>query len=99
MTHQQPDYPLDYAKTASQSTTDRARDMADTAAEKLKDAGASAHQMAQNLASQAREYGEYVQDAASKVRPMVEKSLEERPMTTLLGAAALGFVLGALWKK
>ena len=29
----------------------------------------------------------------------VEKSLKEQPMATLAGAAVIGFVLGALWKK
>jgi ElaB/YqjD/DUF883 family membrane-anchored ribosome-binding protein len=31
--------------------------------------------------------------------PSSRKSLKEQPMTTLAVAAAIGLVLGALWKK
>ena len=99
MTRQRSDYPLDYTKGPGRDTTDRLRDMADTATDKLKEAGASAQEMAENVTAQAREYGEKAQDAAKQVKPFVEKSLKEQPMATLAGAAVLGFVLGALWKK
>jgi ElaB/YqjD/DUF883 family membrane-anchored ribosome-binding protein len=55
--------------------------------------------LAGDVSRQAREYGEKAQDAARQVRPFVEKSLKDQPMTTLAAAAAIGFVLGALWKK
>jgi ElaB/YqjD/DUF883 family membrane-anchored ribosome-binding protein len=99
MTQQQSEYPLDYGKTAGQNTADRLRDMADTATEKLKDVGTSAQETAENITAQAREYGEKAQEAAAKVRPFIEKSLKEQPMTMLAGAAVIAFVLGALWKK
>ena len=51
------------------------------------------------MAEQAREYGEKAQAAVKEFKPFVEKSLKEQPMTTLAGAAVIGFVLGALWKK
>lgn len=99
MTQQKSAYPLDYGKTAGEDTADRLRDMADTATDKLKEAGASAQEMADNVATQARKYGEKAQEAAKQFKPFVEKSLKEQPMATLAGAAVIGFVLGALWKK
>ena len=55
--------------------------------------------MASRVADQARDYGDQAQEVAKQVRPFLEKSLREKPMATLAGAAALAFVLGALWKK
>ena len=49
--------------------------------------------------AQAREYGKKAQDAARQFKPLVKRSLEKQPMTTLAGAAVIGFVLGALWKR
>ena len=73
--------------------------MADKAGEKIKDVGADAQELAGNIAEQARQYGEKVQQAAQEFKPFVEKSMKEQPMGTLAAAAAIGFVLGALWKK
>jgi ElaB/YqjD/DUF883 family membrane-anchored ribosome-binding protein len=86
-------------KGARQETRDRLRELADAASDKLKEAGASTQEMAENVTAQAREYGEKAQEAAKQFKPFVEKSLKEQPMRTLAGAAAIGFLLGALWKK
>ena len=91
MTQQRSDYP----KHAGESTQDRVREMADVAGEKL----ANAQEMAGNIAEQARQYGEKAQQAAQEFKPYVEKSMKEQPMSTLAAAAAIGFVLGAIWKK
>jgi ElaB/YqjD/DUF883 family membrane-anchored ribosome-binding protein len=99
MTQQKADYPLDYAKGAAGGAEDRLRDMAHTATDKLKDAGENAQEIAGKVAEQAREYGEKAQAAAKEFKPFVERSLKDQPMTTLAGAAVIGFVLGALWKK
>jgi ElaB/YqjD/DUF883 family membrane-anchored ribosome-binding protein len=37
-------------------------------------------------------------DVASNFQRAVDKSLSGQPMTTLAMAAAVGFVLGAIWK-
>jgi len=81
------------------SAADHRRDKADTTIDRLKDAGERAQNMALDVAEQARDYGEKAQLAARQFKPFVEKSLKEQPMTTLAGAAVIGFVLGALWKK
>jgi ElaB/YqjD/DUF883 family membrane-anchored ribosome-binding protein len=73
--------------------------MADKASEKLQDAGANAQKLAGNIADQARQYGEKAQQAAQEIKPFVEKSMKEQPMGTLAAAAAIGFLLGAIWKK
>lgn len=92
MTYQKPDY-------RHESTSDRLRDTADTTADRLKDAGERAQEMASDVAEQARQYGEKAHDAARQFKPFVERSLREQPMATLAGAAVIGFLLGALWKK
>jgi ElaB/YqjD/DUF883 family membrane-anchored ribosome-binding protein len=99
MTQQKSDYPLDYGQGTAVDGKDRLRDMTDTATDRLKVAGGNAQEMAGKVAEQAREYGEKAQTAAKEFKPFVEKSLKDQPMTTLAGAAVIGFVLGALWKK
>ena len=96
---QQTGYRPAEAQGAVANANDRLSEMADTATDKVKDVAESAQDMAGKVADQAREYGEQAQDAVKQVKPFVEKSLKEQPMATLAGAAVLGFVLGALWKK
>ncbi len=40
-----------------------------------------------------------VQDVAGNVKGAINKSIKEQPLTTLIMAVALGFVVGALWKS
>jgi ElaB/YqjD/DUF883 family membrane-anchored ribosome-binding protein len=94
MTDQQAKYP----PTASEAQG-QLHDIADKATERLKGAAASALQSAERMAEQAREYGEKAQKVVNEFKPMVEKSLKEQPMVTLASFAAIGFVLGVLWKK
>jgi len=72
---------------------------ASPATDHLKGAADRAQEMAGDVSQQARVYGEKAQDAARQVKPFAEKSLKEQPMTTLAAVAAIGSVLGALWKK
>ena len=51
---------------------------------------------AQEIAGQAREQAGEV---AGNVKSAVDKSIKDQPLTTLLMAAAVGFVIGALWKS
>jgi ElaB/YqjD/DUF883 family membrane-anchored ribosome-binding protein len=85
-------YPALPAGHAGEKGTDRLREMADTATDQLKGAGDRAQELAGDVSRQA-------QDALKRVGPFVEKSLKDHPMTTLAAAAAIGLVLGALWKK
>jgi ElaB/YqjD/DUF883 family membrane-anchored ribosome-binding protein len=78
-----------------QAASDRMREMATNTEDKLKDA----QELASTIAEQARVYGEKAQEAAREFKPFVEKSMKDKPMQTLAGAAAIGFLLGAIWKK
>lgn len=92
-------YPLDYSKGPAKSDKDRARDMASAATDKVQEVAKSAEELAGKVTDQAREYGEKAQEAFNNVKPYIDKSLKEQPMMTLGVVAALGFVIGALWKK
>jgi ElaB/YqjD/DUF883 family membrane-anchored ribosome-binding protein len=98
MTQQRAEYPLDYTKTSAEPR-DGTVDMADALAQKVADATAGAQELAGKVADQAREYGDQAQEAVKNFKPYVEKSVKEQPMATLAVAAAIGVVLGALWKR
>ncbi|MFT3730868.1 MAG: hypothetical protein QM780_05480 [Hyphomicrobium sp.] len=51
---------------------------------------------AQEIAGQAREQ---VGEVAGNVKGAIDKSVKDQPITTLLMAAGVGFVIGALWKS
>jgi ElaB/YqjD/DUF883 family membrane-anchored ribosome-binding protein len=100
MTQQKAGYPSQgYGQSTSQGTKEHLRDMADATGERVKETADSAQEMAGNIADQARHHGERAQEAVKQFRPFVEKSLKEQPIATLAVAAAIGLVLGALWKK
>jgi ElaB/YqjD/DUF883 family membrane-anchored ribosome-binding protein len=99
MTQQGSGYPAPPARHAGEKDADRLREMADTATDQLKGVADRAQELAGDVSHQARVYGEKAQDAVRQVKPFVEKSLKEQPMMTLAAVAAIGFVLGALWKK
>jgi ElaB/YqjD/DUF883 family membrane-anchored ribosome-binding protein len=73
--------------------------LADAAADKLKDVTERALEVAGKVAEQAQAYGDRAQELMTQVKPYIEKSIKEQPLATLALAAALGIVVGALWKK
>ena len=83
------DYPLDYTKGPAST----ARTTGD------QPGSADLQSAAEELLNQAREYGSKAQDALRNAKPFLERSVKEQPLTTLAALAAVGFVLGALWKK
>lgn len=66
--------------------------MAEKAADTVQD-------VADRVVEQGREAAHQMQNAAGSVQSAVNQSLKQQPMTTLAIAAAVGFVLGALWKS
>lgn len=74
-------------------------DLKDAAMDQIDKASAQAARIAEGVTDQAREAGEKVREVASTVDTTVRKSLRDQPMTTLAAVAALGFVVGALWKS
>jgi len=99
MTQQRAAYPLDYSKGPTQKPETAADRLTDTAADQFKKVADGAEELAGNVAQQVREYGEKAQDAVQNFKPFVKKSLKDQPMSTLAAAAAVGFILGALWKR
>ncbi|HML30548.1 MAG TPA: hypothetical protein PKE16_17260 [Hyphomicrobium sp.] len=63
---------------------------------KAKQAYDDASDRAQDMAGQAKQQ---VGEVAGNVKGAIDKSIKEQPLTTLLAAAAVGFVIGALWKS
>jgi ElaB/YqjD/DUF883 family membrane-anchored ribosome-binding protein len=92
---QKADYPLDYGANPAHPAENQLRTTADRIADRLKNVAENAR----DVAEQARHYGEKAQEAAENFKPYVEKSMKDQPMTTLAAAAAIGFALGALWKR
>jgi ElaB/YqjD/DUF883 family membrane-anchored ribosome-binding protein len=89
----------DRARRAGSQMSDSASDLATKAGEQLEGVMHSAEHAARQVAEQGREAGERVQVVAENFRTAVDKSVREQPMATLAVAAALGFVVGALWKS
>jgi ElaB/YqjD/DUF883 family membrane-anchored ribosome-binding protein len=87
------------AKDAAASLAEKASDFAGRASAKIDRAVESAEQTAHSIANQTREAGESVQEVAGNVKVAIDRSVKEQPMATLAVAAALGFVIGAIWKS
>jgi len=87
------------AKAAGAQLGDKASELAAKASDQFENVMHSAEEAARGMAEHGREAGERVQQVAGNVKTAVDKSLKDQPMTTLAVAAALGFVLGALWKS
>jgi ElaB/YqjD/DUF883 family membrane-anchored ribosome-binding protein len=73
--------------------------MADKASEQFRNVADQVEGVANRVAAQGREVGDQVQEVAGNIKGAVDKSVQEQPMATLAVAAAVGFVLGALWKS
>lgn len=77
--------------TAGASVGEKVADAAQTTVKSVETAVSS-------LADQGRQVQENVAEVAGNLRGAVDASLRKQPMATLALAAAVGFVLGALWK-
>lgn len=73
--------------------------LADKASDQFGKVAGQVEDVASRVADQGREVGEKVQAVAENFKGAVDKSVKDQPMATLVVAAALGFVLGALWKS
>jgi ElaB/YqjD/DUF883 family membrane-anchored ribosome-binding protein len=73
--------------------------MAEKAADTVREAAGQAGEAAGRAAEQVREAGSGLQDVSGNLKSAVDKSLKDQPMATLALAAAVGFVLGAIWKS
>lgn len=87
------------ARSTAAQVADKASELANKASHQLDKALDSAEATAANVAQTGREAGERVSEVAGNLRSAVDKSVADQPMTTLLVAAGIGFVIGAIWKS
>ena len=87
------------AQSSYGSGSDQFSNLKQKATDQFGRAADQAEEMANRVAEQGRETAERMQDAAGNVGGAVNKSMKEQPMATLVLAAIVGFVLGALWKS
>lgn len=73
--------------------------MANRATDQFNKAADTVEDVATRAAEQGRIAGQQVQEVAGNIKGAVDKSVRDQPMATLAVAAAVGFVLGALWKS
>ncbi len=86
-------------RAAGAQLGNKASDLASKASDQFENAMHSVEGAAKTAVDQGREAGERVQQVAGNLKTAVDKSVKDQPMATLAVAAALGFVLGALWKS
>ena len=98
MARQRTDYPPDYGNGA-QHPHDRPNGLADAVTDRVKEVTDGLQERAGQVAEQALQYAQAAQDAVKQFKPFVQKSLKEKPMTTLASFVLVGVVLGAMWKK
>jgi ElaB/YqjD/DUF883 family membrane-anchored ribosome-binding protein len=78
--------------------TDQMSDLKDKATTQMTRAADKAESIANRVTEQGREAGERMQEVAGNFRGAFDKSVRDQPMATLVTAAIVGFVLGAIWK-
>jgi ElaB/YqjD/DUF883 family membrane-anchored ribosome-binding protein len=74
-------------------------DLADKATDQFKKVADRVEGVAGAAADQMRDVTDRTGEVAGNFRRAVDKSVKEQPIATLFLAAAVGFVLGALWKS
>ena len=79
--------------------SDKAADLKDKATDQIKKVADNIEGVATGAADQIREVGDRAGEVAGNIKDAVDKSVKDQPMATLAMAAAVGFVLGALWKS
>lgn len=78
--------------------SDTMSDLKDKASDQIRRAADTAEGVATRVAEQGRQAAEGVQDVAGNMKGALDKSVKDQPMATLAVAAAVGFILGAIWK-
>jgi ElaB/YqjD/DUF883 family membrane-anchored ribosome-binding protein len=80
------------AKDTALDLGDKAMEFGDRVTERATDAY-------HEVATRAQQAGDAVSGYAGRAADSLDDSIQNRPMTALLGAVAAGFVAGALWKR
>jgi len=79
--------------------SDQISKIKDKAADQFNKVAGQAEDIANRVAHQGREASESMQKVAGNFKGALHSSVREQPMATLVAAAIVGFVLGALWKS
>lgn len=87
------------ARSAANTVADKASDLASKAGHKVEKALEGAESAVNSVAESGRDAGQRVQEVAGNLKTAVDRSVKDQPMATLAVAAAMGFVVGALWKS
>jgi ElaB/YqjD/DUF883 family membrane-anchored ribosome-binding protein len=77
--------------------SNKASDLKDQATEQIKKVADQVEGLASDAVDHLRDTG--AAEVAGNIKGAVDKSVKDQPMATLAMAAAVGFVLGALWKS
>lgn len=87
----------------SSATTEQMRQKASEAGQNIREMGAQAKDVAreqmEKLRQQASEYYEHSRRRAMEWEQNLEGYIQDQPVKSLLIAAGVGFVLGAIWKR
>ena len=75
----------------------KAADLKEEATNQFKKVADRVEGLASDAVDQLRDTG--AGEVAGNIKGAVDKSVKDQPMATLAVAAAVGFVLGALWKS
>ena len=78
------------------ATTSSASQYGSSTVEDLK---SKAKQTFDDAADRAQDMAGQAGDVAGNVKGAIDKSVRDQPLATLLAAAAIGFVIGAVWKS
>jgi ElaB/YqjD/DUF883 family membrane-anchored ribosome-binding protein len=85
------------------SKRDEMTEQMSTVAKDLQEMGASARRVAGDSVEALRDSAnEYIEEGRARVRELtdtVQTRIQEQPMTSILVATAVGFLLGVLWVR
>jgi len=87
------------AQSSHTRGSDPVLDLKDKASDQLSKVTGQVEGMANRVSEQGREATERMGEVAGNLKGAVDRSVKDQPMATLAVAAAVGFVLGALWKS
>ena len=90
---------MEQSNSYPRDTSTVAHEMRDKASDQFARVSEHVEGAVKSVAERGKEVGEDVQRVAGNLKSAVDTSVKDQPMATLAMAAALGFVLGALWKS
>lgn len=84
---------------AAQSAAEKAAELAGRAGARVEQALADVEVRTEQAKDLGRDAAKRAGEVADNMKGAIDKSLQDQPMTTLVMAAGVGFLLGALWKS